>query len=118
MFLKSKFLGVALATCVAVGVSACGGGGMPKCDSSDTKRLLTQIIKEQLVKASVLSLSDVDKFKVDYKNFKTRSTDEKEKSASCECEATMSYDGKTNTETIRFNAQHKDDSLYVKITNW
>ncbi len=116
MFLKSKFLGVALATCVAVGVSACGGG-MPKCDSSDTKELLTQIIKEQLVKASVLSLSDVDKFKFDYKNFKTRSTDEKEKSASCECEVTTSYDGKTNTETIRFNAQHKDNSLYVKITN-
>ena len=30
MFLKSKFLGVALATYVAVGISACGGGGMPK----------------------------------------------------------------------------------------
>lgn len=38
MFLKSKFLGVALATCVAVGVSACGGGGMPKCDSSEVKK--------------------------------------------------------------------------------
>lgn len=117
MFSKSQIFGVALATCVAVGFTACSGG-VPKCDSSDTKKLLTQIIKEQLVKASVLSLSDVDKFKVDFKDFKTRSTDEKEKSATCECEATMSYDGKTNTETIKFNAQHKDDMLYVKITNW
>lgn len=38
MFLKSKFLGVALATCVALGVSDCGGGGMPKCDSSEVKK--------------------------------------------------------------------------------
>lgn len=114
---SNKFLGVALATLVAVGITACGGG-MPSCDSSDTKKLLTQIIKEQLIKAGALSLSEVDKFKVDYKDFKTRSTDEKEKMATCECEASMSYEGRTNTETVKFNAQHKDDMLYVEITNW
>lgn len=117
MFSKSQIFGVALATFVAVGISACGGG-VPKCDSSDTKKLLTQIIKEQLVKASALSLSDVDKVKVDYKDFKTLSTSEKEKSATCKCEATISYDGETKTGPLEFSAQHKDDMLYVKITDW
>lgn len=47
MFLKSKFLGVALATCVALGISACGSN---YCEDKEAKNLLVSSIKKTLAR--------------------------------------------------------------------
>lgn len=114
MFLKSKFLGVALATCVAVGVSACGGG-MPKCDSKDTTNLLTQIIKEQLQKIGIPK-ANIDKLKISYDGFMTNSTDKDAKKVTCKAQANMNFDGDKRSDFVEYSVQAtSDNQIYVEI---
>lgn len=114
MFLKSKFLGVALATYVAVGVSACGGG-VPKCDSKDTTNLLTQIIKEQLQKAGA-SKADLDKLKISYDAFMTNSTDKDAKKVTCKAQANINFDGRKESDFVEYSVQAtSDNQIYVEI---
>ena len=96
MFLKSKFLGVALATCVAVGVSACGGG-MPKCDSSEVKKAFNEYHKVKQLK----SLGSVE-----FSNFKTLSEDKEFKGvANCQCAMKMSG----QNAPMKFSAERLQD---------
>ena len=114
MFLKSKFLGVALATCVAVGFTACSGG-VPKCDSKDTTNLLTQIIKEQLQKAGA-SMADLDKLKISYDAFMTNSTDKDAKKVTCKAQANINFDGRKESDFVEYSVQAtSDNQIYVEI---
>ena len=114
MFSKTQIFGVALATFVAVGVSACGGG-VPKCESKDTTNLLTQIIKEQLQKAGA-SKANLDKLKISYDAFMTNSTDKDAKKVTCKAQANLNFDGKKESDFIEYSAQATNDGqLYVEI---
>lgn len=114
MFLKTKFVGVALATCVAASLTACGGG-MPKCESKDTTRLLTQIIKEQLQKIGVPK-ANLDKMQISYDAFMTNSTDKEAKKLTCKAQVNMSLDGKKESDFIEYSVQAtSDNQIYVEI---
>lgn len=96
MFLKSKFLGVALATCVAVGVSACGGGGMPKCDSSEVKKAFEEH----------RNIKDLKQMGAEFSNFKTLSEDKEFKGVvNCQCAMKMSG----QNAPMKFSAERLQD---------
>lgn len=114
MFSKTQIFGVALATFVAVGVSACGGG-MPKCESENTTNLLTKITKEQLQQVGV-SEADLDKLKISYETFMTNSTDKDAKKVTCKAQANLDFDGKKESGFIEYSVQATSDGqLYVEI---
>lgn len=96
MFLKSKFLGVALATFVAVGVSACGGG-VPNCDSSEVKKAFNEYHQVKQLK----SLGSVE-----FSNFKTLSEDKEFKGA-VNCQCTMKMGGQN--APMKFSAERLQD---------
>ena len=69
MFLKSKFLGVALATYVALGISACGSS----CESGEAKDEISKEIKDSLSKKYPQFTEQIAKIKVSFDNITTTS---------------------------------------------
>lgn len=69
MFLKSKFLGVALATCVAVPVLAFASGGVPDCASAEVRKALdnNHRIKQVIETGFSIKLSDFKTLSKDIK---------------------------------------------------
>ncbi len=95
MFAKTKFLGVALATCVALGVSACSGGA-PSCESSEVKKAFNEHHNIKVLK----------QWGTDFNNFKTLSQSKEFKSVTnCQCTANTSG----QISTIRFSAERLED---------
>ncbi len=109
-----KILFSCLTALLAVGFIGCGSG-MPSCDSKDTKKLLTQIIKDELQKAGV-SKANLEKLKIGYEAFMTNSSDKEAKKVMCKAQANISFGNEKNSEFIEYSAQHTSDGqLYVEI---
>ena len=99
MFLKTNFIGVALATFVAVGLTACSS--MP---DSDVKAVLSQIAKEQRWVSKDAKLK-YDGFITQFRNKDTKQIG---------CRARVTING-SRTNYVDYRAQYTDDGhLYVE----
>lgn len=96
MFLKSKFLGVALATCVAVPVVAFANA--PDCASAEVEKALqnNHRVKQALQVGMSMSFSD----------FKTLSKSDKDKLADCQCTAKVKVENESQTFRTKFSAEY------------
>ena len=105
MFLKSKFLGVALATCVAVPVLAFAGGGVPDCASAEVRKALdnNHRIKQVIEMGFPIKLSD----------FKTLSKDIKNRTSECDCLMSMKMDGEELKKRVKFTAEYTEGNNIV-----
>ncbi len=100
MFLKSKFLGVALATFVAVPVLAFTNA--PDCASAEVRKALdnNHRIKQVIEMGFSIKLSD----------FKTLSKDIKNRTSECDCLMSMKMDGEELKKRVKFAAEYKEDN--------
>lgn len=117
MFLKSKFLGVALATCVALGISACGSN---YCEDKEAKNLLTSSIKETLTKEYPQFAERISKATITLGKITTLTTNEKSKKSSCSVDKisltfdtgdTLFYDN--NNSRFDYSARQSKNGIQV-----
>ena len=96
MFLKSKFLGVALATCVAVPVVAFANA--PDCASAEVEKALQKNhrVKQALQVGISMSFSD----------FKTLSKSDKDELADCQCTVKVKVENESQTFRTKFSAEY------------
>ena len=116
MFLKSKFLGVALATYVALGISACGSS----CESGEAKDEISKEIKNSLSKKYPQFAEQIAKIKVSFDNITTTSESKDGKRASCAVQKiklkydtgdTLVYDNKDSR--FEYDARKGDKGLTI-----
>ena len=116
MFLKSKFLGVALATCVALGISACGSS----CESGEAKDEISKKIKDSLSKEYPQFAEQIAKIKVSFDDIITKSKSDDGKRASCAVQKiklkydtgdTLVYDNKDSR--FEYDARKGDKGLTI-----
>ena len=124
MFSKTQIFGVALATFVAVGLTACGSSGY--CEDKETKTLFSNFIKETLIQEYPQFAEQITKIEVALGKITTLEINDKSGRASCSVDKislkfdtgdTLFYDN--NNSRFDYSARQSDKGIKINtnLTN-
>ena len=102
-------------TLATFGLSGCGG--TPACGDNETKALVIDIAKDELIKQGMSEIMPKLKFSVD--NIRTSSHDKSVDKYECAADFKMIGD-KTETISITYTSQNTDDgdNFYVEVNGF
>lgn len=99
-----------------LGMLFIGCSNTPKCDDGDVKKLVDDIIKQEMKKLDPKMPQALKLMDISYSDFITDNIDEKAKKTTCRAKIKMDVAGDKFEDIFKYTAQYTSDGkLYVEV---